>query len=219
MVRPFGRRRRRPPLRESNHPLVDDAILFILGSAGGYSVNLIGALPGGEVLAVLLLPILLLSRGRRAFNRQYLWFYVLTLGWLLGTLIADQYNGIGWFNQSKGIARVVFFFLDFVVLAILVNNETRKFIVLALSMATVMLLSAAHFGDFMTAFKFGGSSAVIILSLLGSSYYYAKGRYWICLGIGVALAVLNLGHHSCVFGPYPAHRCWRWREVRSATRR
>ena len=88
---------------------MSDARLFILGAAGAYSVNLVGALPGGEILALLFLPILLLSHGKRAFDRQYLWFYLLTLGWFLGTLIADEANGIAAFNRAKGTARVVFF--------------------------------------------------------------------------------------------------------------
>jgi O-antigen ligase len=153
-----------------------------------------GSLPGGEVLLFLYLPLLLLSRGRRAFDRQYLLFYVLTLGWLLGTILADEYNAMFALAREKGTARVVFFCLDFMTLAILINNETRKFIVFALSIAAVMVSTAGHFrGETLTAFKFGGSSTVIIISLLASSYFYAKQRYRICIGISLALAALNLG--------------------------
>ena len=112
----------------------------------------------------------------------------------MGTLIADEYNGIGAFNRAKGTARVVFFCLDFMAIAILINNETRKFIVFALSIVAVMLSIAGHFqGETLTAFKFGGSSTMIIISLLASSYFYAKRRYRICIGISLALAALNLG--------------------------
>ena len=93
IVRSFGSRRR-PLLWDSGQAFFSDARLFILGAAGAYSVNLVGALPGEEILLFLYLPILLLSRGKRAFDRQYLLFYLLTLGWLLGTFIADEYNGI-----------------------------------------------------------------------------------------------------------------------------
>jgi O-antigen ligase len=79
-------------------------------------------------------------------------------------------------------------------IAILINNETRKFIVFALSIVAVMLSIAWHFqGETLTAFKFGGSSTMIIISLLASSYFYAKRRYRICIGISLALAALNLG--------------------------
>jgi O-antigen ligase len=194
IVRSLGPRRRRPLLWDSAEAFYSDARLFILGAAGAYSVNLVGALPGDEVLLFLFLPILLLVRGKRAFDRQYLLFYLLTLGWLLGTLLADEYNGILAFNRAKGTARVVFFCLDFMALAILINNETRKFIVFALSIVAVMLFIAGHFqGEAFTAFKFGGSSTVILIALLISSYFYAQRRYKICIGISIALAVLNLG--------------------------
>jgi O-antigen ligase len=192
IVRSLGPRRR-ARLWGPEHPFLEDACLFILGAAGGYSVNLVGALPGGEILALLFLPMLLLSRGKRAFDRQYLWFYVLTLGWFLGTQIADEVNGIAAFNRAKGTARVVFFFIDFIALAILINNETRKFIVFALGIVAVMLFSAKQYaGDTNVAFKFGASSVIIILSLLGASYFYGKKRYRIAIGISFALMLLNL---------------------------
>jgi O-antigen ligase len=192
VVRSLGPRRR-SRLWGPEHPFRDDACLFLFGAAGAYSVNLVGALPWGEILALLLLPMLLLSRGKRPFDRQYLWFYLLTLGWFLGTLIADEANGIGAFNRAKGTARVVFFLIDFIALAVLINNETRKFIVFALSIAAVMLFSAKQFvGDTLTAFKFGGSSVIILLSLLGASHFYAKKRYRIAIGISFALMLLNL---------------------------
>jgi O-antigen ligase len=192
VVRSLGPRRR-PRLWGPEHPFRDDACLFLLGAAGSYSINLVGALPGGEILALLFLPMLLLSHGKRAFDRQYLWFYLLMLGWFLGTLIGDEANGIAAFNRAKGIARVVFFFIDFIALAILINNETRKFVVFALGIVALMLSSANQFsGDTLTAFKFGGSSTIIHLSLLGASYFYAKKRYRIAIGISLALMLMNL---------------------------
>ena len=191
-VRTLGSRRR-TRLWDSREAFFSDARLFVLGAAGAYSINVMGSLPGGEVLVLLCLPLLLLIRGKRAFDRQYLLFYVLTLGWLLGTLIADEYNGMFALAREKGTARVVFFCLDFMTLAILINNETRKFIVFSLSIVAVMASIAGQFrGETLTAFKFGGSSTLIILSLLASSYFYAKQRYRICIGISLALAVLNL---------------------------
>jgi hypothetical protein len=193
IARPLGSRRH-THLWDSRRAFFSDARLFLLGAAGAYSVNLVGALPGGEVLIVLYLPILLLTCGKRAFDRQYWVFYLLILGWLLGTLIADEYNGIDAFNRAKGTSRVVFFCLDFMALAILINNQTRNFIVFALSIVAVMAHSSAGFrGETMVAFKFGGATTVLIISLLVSSYFYAKQRYRVCLGISVGLVALNLG--------------------------
>ena len=73
---------------------------------------------GQRTAAFPLLPILLLSKGKRAFKREYLWFYVLVGGWLLGTIIADLYFSSPLTNRLKGTARVVFFALNFMALAI-----------------------------------------------------------------------------------------------------
>ena len=43
-----------------------------------YSASLVGSLPGGEILLLPALPIMLMLRGSRAVNRQYMWFYILT---------------------------------------------------------------------------------------------------------------------------------------------
>ena len=88
-------------------------------------MNLIGALPGSEVILLPMLPILLLAKGNRAFHRQYLMF---DIGgrWFIGTIIADTYNEIWVFLRMKGTARVVFFILDFIALAICINNKTRR---------------------------------------------------------------------------------------------
>src|ERR1700721_2061933 len=100
------RSRARPePLWQSRQSFFTEVALFILGVAGLFNVNLIGALPGSEVILLPILPILLLAKGSRAFHRQYLMFYLLAGGWLLGTIIADTYNHIWIFLRMKGSAR------------------------------------------------------------------------------------------------------------------
>jgi hypothetical protein len=179
-------------LWSSREAFLSDAALFLLGSAGVYSLNVVGALPYSEVLLLTMLPALLLTRGKRAFDRQYLWFYILAGGWFLGTQIADIYNGIPWYGRMKGTARVVFFVLDFIGLAILINNKTRRILVFTLSLATLLFLSSTEFSsDFTLQWKFGLTHAVAMVSLLISSYFYKERRYWICFAIALILAVLN----------------------------
>lgn len=189
----LGPRPKRAALWNSREAFFTDAGLYILGAAGIFSANLVGALPGNEVLLFPVLPVLLLSRGARAFARQYLWFYVLMLGWLLGTIVADFYVGSPAVSRVKGIARVVFFALDFMALAILINHKTRRMVIFALSIATVFLWYVTEFrGQFLLEWKFGGASALTILSLFVSSYYYARRRYRICIVIALVLSGLNL---------------------------
>jgi hypothetical protein len=193
--RPLGVRRRPEPFWGSRQAFFTEAALFVFGAAGLYSFNLIGALPGSEVLLLAFLPVLLLSQGRRAFENQYLRFYILAGGWLLGTLIADAYNGIPMFNRAKGLARVVFFILDFMALAIFLNRKPRRIVIFALSIAFVLLVGSSEFsGDFSLRWKFGFSQGFAIVALLGSSYYYAKQKYRVCLLIFAVLAGLNLNY-------------------------
>ncbi len=191
-ARPFGYRPRRKPLWSSREAFFSDAALFVLGAAGAYSVNLIGALPVTEALLLPMLAVLLITHGKRAFDRQYLMFYILAGGWLLGTQIADIYNGIPAFNRAKGTARVVFFILDFMTLAILINNKSRKILVFALSLATMLFLGSLEFSsDFLLQWKFGLSHAFAMMALLLSAYFYKRRRYWICFSITLLLAVIN----------------------------
>ena len=99
----FGRRPRRAPLWPTLEAFLSDAGLFVLGAAGAYSVNLVGSLPGDEILLAPLLPVLLLTKGRRAFNSQYMWFYILMGAWLFGTILADSYLGIPAVSRMKGV--------------------------------------------------------------------------------------------------------------------
>jgi O-antigen ligase len=191
-VRTFGPRPRRR-LWTSRQSFFTDLAVFGLGVAGIYSVGLVGALPGSEILLLPLLPVLLVYRGGRVFNREYLWFLVLVAAWLLGTLAADAYIDNYAINRMKGVARVVFFAFDFMALAILINHKTRRMIVFALSIVAVMLSSAREFrGDFLTEWKFGLSSALIILALLAASHYNARKKYKTCIFIFLLLSALNL---------------------------
>jgi hypothetical protein len=193
--RPFGVRHRPEPFWRSREAFFTEAALFVFGASGLYSFGLIGALPGSEVLLLAFLPVLLLAKGGRAFEKQYLSFYLLAGGWLLGTLIGDRYNGIPMFNSAKGIARVVFFILDFMALAIFLNRKARRIVIFALSIAFVLIVGSFEFsGDFSLQWKYGFSQGFAIVALLGSSYFYAKQKYRLCLLISVVLAGMNLNY-------------------------
>src|ERR1700744_2000535 len=190
--KPLGRR---PKTRfwQSREAFFTDAGLFLLGAAGAYSVNVIGALPGDELLILPAIPLLVLARGKRAFKSQYLWFYLLLVGWLLGPLIVDVYTGSPLASRLKGTARVIFFGLDFVALAIIINGKPRRYVIFALSIVAVMFGFIWQFrGDFLLQWKFGGASTLAIVSLLISSYFYANKKYWVYIAVSLVLAALNL---------------------------
>src|SRR5271155_5663428 len=89
----------------SRESFLTDMGILILGSAGAFSVGLVGSLPVNELLLFPLLPLVLISKGQRAFRREYIWFYILVAGWLLGTIIADSYFSSPLQNRLKGTAR------------------------------------------------------------------------------------------------------------------
>jgi O-antigen ligase len=188
----IGRRPGRRRLWPSSEAFFTELGILLLGLAGAASVNVVGSLPGNELLLFPLAPVLLLRRGGRAFRREYIWFYVLVFGWLLGTLIADAYRGMPAAYRLKGIARVLFFILDFIVLAILINEKTRRMVVFALSIAGVTLFLSRNYGDFPTKWKFGLASFVTISALLAASYYYARRRFRVCTVIYLVIVALDL---------------------------
>jgi hypothetical protein len=191
--RTIGSRPRRQPLSGSKQAFFSEASLFLLGAAGAFSVNIVGALPVSELFILPVLPVLLLARGPRAFNRRYLFFYLLTGAWLLGTLVADTYNEIGVFNRSKGLARVVFFIIDFIALAIFIDNKTRRLVIFAVGVAAVLTIGSLQYRpDLNVEWKFGMGQGFAIVALIISSRYYVKGRYWVCLSISLGLAGLSL---------------------------
>ncbi len=191
-ARPIGRRPRRTSLWSSREAFLTDLAILLFGCAGAFSVGVVGSLPVSEVLLFPLLPVALLSRGRRAFKREYLLFYLLVSGWLLGTIIADFYVGSPLTSRLKGTARVLFFALNFIALAMLINDRPRRLVIFAISIGLVMVSTGMGFSGMSLMWKFGLSGAVAVSALLVSSHYYAQGRYWRCLFISLVLAWLNL---------------------------
>jgi O-antigen ligase len=189
MSRPY----RPAPLRRTRQELLTDLTVFVLSIAGAYSLNVVGSLPGNEVLILPMLPLLLLNDGKRAFKREYFWFWILTGGWLLGTIIADTYFGSPQQNRLKGMARVVFFVLNFAALAILIDGKTRRFVIFAIGLGLTMFsIGWAFHGETSLVWKFGMSGAVAIGGLLLSSRFYRQKRYGVCTLIFLALGYANL---------------------------
>ena len=65
--------------------------------------------------------------------------------------------------------------------------------IFALSIGVVLLLTSwfSFSGDFNVQWKFGLSQGVSVFALLGSSYFYAKGKYRVCFFISFVLASMN----------------------------
>ena len=184
--------RRRPRLWPTSALFHNDLALVILSSLAVFNINLVGSLPGCELAVLIMLPFLFLSHGARAFKGEYLWFYMLLVLWLFGTVFGDLYLGSMMTNRAKGIARVTFLGLDFMTLAILINGKTRGKIAFTLGFVPVMLSIAFAFRqDFLVAWKFGLGYAITLLAMLVSCNFYAQKRYRISVSIALGMAALN----------------------------
>jgi hypothetical protein len=170
----------------------NDFALVLLSSSAMVTVNVVGSLPGCEIVALVMLPFLFLRHGERAFKSEYSWFYFFLGLWLFGTIAGDVYLGSTLARSFKGFARVVFLGLDFTVLVILVNGKTRAVIAFTLGFVPVMLYIAFLFRrDFLVAWKFGLGYAITLLALLVACHFYALQRYGTCIFIFLAVASLN----------------------------
>jgi O-antigen ligase len=187
------RGRRRARLWPSSAVFYNDLALVILASSATLSINFVGSLPGSEVVALLMLPFLLLTNGQRAFRREYMWFYLLLGLWLLGTIVGDAYLESAMTNRAKGVARVLYFGLDFAALTILINGKTRGFIAFTIGFAPAMAYIGYYFrSEFLTAWKFGLGFSLTLLALLISCHYYARRKHWIYISVFLGIATLNL---------------------------
>jgi energy-converting hydrogenase Eha subunit A len=193
-ARVIGTTRRRPfRIWHSRGQCFTEVALFAVGASGSYSVSVVGMLPGNEILLLPLLVGFLFMHGARAFRREYLWFYVLALAWLFGTIAGDVYLGTPRAQSLKGIARVVFFVVDFIGLAIMTNKSSRRMVIFLLSIFVQMILIMRYFrGDFLIQWKFGGSSIVTITALLFACRWYSQKRYGLYFLVVLGIASLNL---------------------------
>lgn len=158
-----------------------------------FNFNLIGSLPGCELVAIVMLPFLILKHGQRAFRREYVWFYVLLGLWLFGTIVGDVYLATSMNDRAKGIARILCLGMDFTTLAILIDGKVRGIIAFTLGFVPVMFSIAFHFRtDFLTAWKFGLAFSITLLLMLYSSYLYVRRRHWKYISILLGMAILNL---------------------------
>jgi O-antigen ligase len=188
------KRRQRNPIWPSARIFWNDFAIFAVVCAGGLSVNLVGSLPGNEILILFLLPYLAMTHGSRAFRREYMWFWILLGGWLFGTIGGDLYLGTVLASKLKGIARVLFLGIDFAALAILIDKKVRGYIVFLLGDAVLLFVGALKFGggSIFTEWKYGLDGAVGIPAILVAAYFFGKRRYSIAIAIALGVAMLNL---------------------------
>ena len=103
-----------------------DSISFLLAALSGAYFPFVGMIPYSEVLALALLPILLVSFRDRIFRKEYQTVYVLLVVWFIAQIVSDFVNDMPLQNRAKGLARIVFFAMDFAAASAIVGRSARR---------------------------------------------------------------------------------------------
>lgn len=157
-----------------------DAYVVLIGIATSFSIHVIGDLPIGEILLVGALPVLISLGGRKALRSDLKPVYVLMLFWLLGQFFADAYNHIEFLDRLRGNALIIFFGLDLLGMSILVGRSDRRKLMFLIgfmigALAQVKVQPSPAFVDY--PWKFGYALGAMLLTLLISSFFYARRRF------------------------------------------
>lgn len=127
-----------------------------------------GQLPYGEIVVLIMLPYFLMTQRDKIFRKEYRTAYLLLALWILSQSVTDMYVGAPFDNRIKGLARVVFFGLDFAFLSVLIGRDRRRMIAYFLGSFVTVLLGAFSqgMGGFGVLWKMGlGTSSTVVLFL------------------------------------------------------
>jgi hypothetical protein len=183
------------PRLHSQRSLLDggDWLVIVLGLSDAFMIHLIGDLPIAEILGVLVLPFLIAKDPKIFSRRGTRTFLLLAALWIFSQVISDLVNGSPIQSRLKGIARVLFFAMDFAVFSALIGRNTKRIVLLAVSLGTAQMLRLPSFGLSLDAtyWKSGGSAAISVMFMLVGSYLCYKRRYGLFVVCTLALMLLN----------------------------
>jgi len=175
-----------------------DLLATAVGIGTAFTVHFVGELYLAEILMLILLPLLLIMRGKRTLRSELYVVYVLMGLWLIGLVIADVYNHTPMDDRMRGTALIVFFGVDLLFLVVLLGHSDRRKLLFLVgltigALASVKLQPSAAFEDY--PWKFGWSWGATLLVFLISTYFYSRQRYLVSglliLGICGVDLILN----------------------------
>ena len=187
--------RPRPRLRPRGPYLnLGDWFVVLIGLGCSVRINLVGALPYSEILTAIAFPFILRKHAKLLTRPGTRTILILMGIWLFSEMVSDVANASPMDNRLKGMARVIFFAIDFIVISALVGKSTKRIILLILALATSELIRLPTYGlsSYGTAWKYGGSAAISIFVMVAGCYFCARRRYSIFILSMAVLAFLNL---------------------------
>lgn len=181
----------------------NDVLAFVVGLGCSFSVHLIGQIQISDILLILLLPILLLLRARKAIRPGLKPVFILIGLWLFGQMMTDIYRETARVDWMRGNARIIVFAINLLSLVLLIGRNERRKVAFLAGFAISSLL-AARFqpsdDKWSDPWKFGYADGTILLVVLVSSYFFMRGRYSIVgfLLLGIAGVNLIMNYRSAV---------------------
>jgi hypothetical protein len=195
LMRP--RKRARPKVIRRNFNaagFLAGAACLVAGLLVPFSVHLVGELYLGEILLALLMPFLMVMRGREMFKPTMRPMLLLIGLWLLGEILSDIYRQSAMANWLRGDSNIIFFVLDLLALvALLGKSDFRKMLfIVALGIGELAYSKLNPDAWGRLSWKFGYAPAIVYLTLLAACYFYKRRNYAVTVLLILAFAAVNV---------------------------
>ena len=195
LMRPGNRTKIKGTPRQFNVAgFLGDAASLIAGLLVPFSVHLVGELHLAEIFLPLLLPFLMITRGREMIKPTMRPILLLMGLWLSGQILTDIYRQTKIVNWLRGDSNIIFFGIELLALvALLGKSDTRKVLFIA-SYGTSQLMYAKLSPDASgkLSWKFGYAPALVFLTLLLACYFYKRREYAITVLLILAFSAANV---------------------------
>jgi hypothetical protein len=186
-------RRRRAARPGNQGSLVGDWVAFLIPVLDAFSIQFGGQLPYAEVIFILALPVLAVTRGYRIFDRNYRVPFLLLALWAFSQTLTDLYVETSPANRVKGFARVLFFALDLACVNGIIGTSLRRTKIFAVGMIfNFLYIAHSGGGGPILEWKMGRGIAVSMAVLLFASWLFVKRKFVPVLVLTIALAATNL---------------------------
>jgi len=171
-----------------------NAFAFLIPMLIFLEVDFIGRLFFSEILLFLMLPFLLIMRGKSLFSPLPKRFLLLELVWLLAQILTDVIRVTPFEDWSRGWAKIIFLLLNFAAIYLLLNEKRKRFILFAAGIALGQILGYFFNPNVFAEdhpWKFGYGFAITILVVLIVQLWVFKRRTSLQSFILIGMGILN----------------------------
>jgi hypothetical protein len=179
--------------------IVSDIAALMAPSLTFIQINIGGTLFASEIVLLIALPLLIISRGKKLFSPMPRHFIILALVWLFAQMLTDVIRDTPIEDFSRGWARVVFFVTNFIAIYLLVHGSSKRMVLFIFGFAISQILSLLiNPGPLFIAFpwKFGYGTTVTYLICLLTQLKFMANSPRIVAAIFAFIGILHIYHDS-----------------------